>query len=167
MAKGDNKGISRIDSGSTHGWFVRGYRNNRTYSKLFSDKKCGGKRKALEMAKGYRDQLGKDLERIPKAPRARRIAIRDSRNKTGVLGVCRISKPSANGEMIDCYTVSWRTAPGVQKSTSFSVKKYGEKKAFKMAVDLRREMMRKYYGKDIFRKINTKRREKGIESEAA
>lgn len=47
-----NKGISRIDSGSTHGWFVRGYRNGKTYSKLFSDRKCGGKGKAQKNGQG-------------------------------------------------------------------------------------------------------------------
>ena len=40
------KGISRIDSTSTHGWFVRAYRNNKTYSKLLSDSKFGSRREA-------------------------------------------------------------------------------------------------------------------------
>ncbi len=66
-----NKGISRIDSGSTHGWFVRGYRNGQTYSKLFSDLKCGGKRKALALAREYRDQLLDELAKIPPSGRAR------------------------------------------------------------------------------------------------
>lgn len=66
-----NKGISRIDSGSTHGWFVRGYRNGKTYSKLFSDRKCGGKGKAQKLAREYRDQLVKKLQAIPKAPKKR------------------------------------------------------------------------------------------------
>lgn len=56
------KGISRIDSGSTHGWFVRGYKGGLTYSKLFSDKKNGGKGKALKLAKEYRDKLHKELK---------------------------------------------------------------------------------------------------------
>lgn len=51
------KGISRIDSGSTHGWFVRGYYKGKTISKLFSDKKIGGKNKALKTAKQFRDEL--------------------------------------------------------------------------------------------------------------
>lgn len=69
-----NKGISRIDSTSTHGWFVRGYRNGKTYSKLFSDRKCGGKAKALNEARTYRDELLDELAAIPKVPR---------KNKTG------------------------------------------------------------------------------------
>ncbi|MDX2109259.1 MAG: hypothetical protein SFY80_03355 [Verrucomicrobiota bacterium] len=66
-----NKGISRIDSGSTHGWFVRGYRNGKTYSKLYSDYKCGGKRKAYNEASEYRDKLLAELAEIPALPRKR------------------------------------------------------------------------------------------------
>lgn len=55
------KGISRIDSRSTHGWFVRGYKEGKTYTKLFSDKKTGGKGKALDAAKAYRDTLHAQL----------------------------------------------------------------------------------------------------------
>lgn len=151
-----NKGISRIDSGSTHGWFVRGYRNGKTYSKLFSDKKWGGKRKAQEAAKEYRNDLLNDLQDIPSKPRGRRIVFRDSRNTTGVLGVCRTSKKSANGTVNECYSVSWRPEPGIQKCTSFSIKKYGEKKAFNMAVAHRKKMLREIYGPGIIRKMNKK-----------
>lgn len=71
LTPGNEKGISRIDSGSTHGWFVRGYRNGKTYSKLFSDLKCGGREQALELARDYRDKLHDDLQRIPTKPRQR------------------------------------------------------------------------------------------------
>jgi len=61
------KGISRIDSGSTHGWFVRCYRNGKTFSKLYSDRKCGGKGKALQQAKDHRDALQERIDKsIPK-----------------------------------------------------------------------------------------------------
>jgi len=148
-----NKGISRIDSGSTHGWFVRGYKNGRTYSKLFSDMKCGGKRKAQQMAKEYRDQLHEELAAIPAKPRSRRIVYRDSRNTTGVLGVCKTRKISSNGTVNECYSVSWRPKPGIQKCTSFSIKKYGERKAFNLAVAHRKKMMREIHGSKYFREM--------------
>ncbi len=148
-----NKGISRIDSGSTHGWFVRGYKNGKTYSKLFSDLKCGGKRKAQAAARDYRDKLYEKLAQIPTKPRGRRIVYRDVRNTTGVLGVSRIAKQSPNGTIHEVYSVSWRPAPGVQKATSISIRKYGEEKALKLAVALRRKMLRQIHGPGIFRKI--------------
>ena len=152
-----NKGISRIDSGSTHGWFVRGYRNGETFSKLFSDKKCGGKGKALALARTHRNKLHKKLAAIPRKPRGRRIVYKDSRNTTGVIGVCRTAKSVPGGMVNDRYSVSWRPEPGVQKCTSFSINKYGEKRAFQLAVSHRRKMMREIYGPGIFRKLASRR----------
>lgn len=137
----NNKGLSRIDSGSTHGWFVRGYKNGKTYSKLFSDRKYEGKEKALIAARAHRDSLFNGLKLIPQSPRARRIVCRDSRNKTGILGVCKISKKGADGKINYSYSVTWRPEPGIQKCTSFSIRKYGDEEAFRLAVALRRQMM--------------------------
>jgi hypothetical protein len=60
-----HKGISRIDSKKTHGWFVRVYKNKKIYSKLFSDIKSKGREKALELALAYRDELIDKLAEIP------------------------------------------------------------------------------------------------------
>ncbi len=148
-----NKGISRIDSGATHGWFVRGYKNGKIYPKLFSDLKCGGKRNAQKEARQYRDDLYEKLAQIPTKPRGPRIVYRDVRNTTGVLGVCRQARKSPSGNIIEYYSVSWRPSPGEPKWTSFSIRKYGEKKAFKLAVALRRKMLREIHGPGIFRKM--------------
>ena len=141
-----DKGISRIDSGSTHGWFVRGYRNGKTFSRLFSDKKNGGKNAALDKARQFKQELMQKLNELPSEPRARRIVTRDARNSTGVLGVCRTRKKSPNGKLNECYSVSWRPSPGVQKCTSFSIRKYGEGKAFALAVEHRRKMLLEIHG---------------------
>ena len=151
------KGISRIDSGSTHGWFVRGYKNGKTYSKLFSDTNYGSKQKSQQIAREHRDELHADLSQIPTKRRERRIVYRDSRNATGVLGVCRTSKRSASGTVNECYSVSWRPSPGEQKCSSFSIRKYGERKAFQLAVAHRRKMMKNIYGTGIFRKLASRK----------
>ncbi len=152
-SKRRNKGISRVDLRRTHGWFVRGYKNGKVYGKLFSDKKYGGKRKAQNLARQYRDELHDKLAQIPIEPRGRRIVFRDSRNTTGVLGVCRTPKRSTNGKVNECYSVSWQPEEGVRKATSFSIRKYGEKKAFQLAVAHRRKMLRQIYGPGIFLKV--------------
>jgi len=151
-----NKGISRIESGSTHGWFVRAYKNKVVYSKLFSDKKIGGNRKALRLAREYRDILQAGLDKIPKAQRARRIVFSDARNTTGELGVSRTTKIAVNGTKHECYSVSWRPKPGIQKCTSFSIRKYGEEKAFRLAKVHRRRMMREIHGEHFYRKNSQK-----------
>lgn len=144
------KGISRIDSGSTHGWFVRAYRNKKTYSKFFSDSKFGNREKALSKAIDERDTLKKQVSKIKKKPSKRRIVQSDSRNKTGELGVSKSSKKAKNGIRYECYSVSWKPKSGNQKSTSFSIKRHGDEAALKMAIDLRRKMMRKIHGDDFY-----------------
>ncbi len=148
-----NKGITRLDSGSTHGWQVKGYKNGKIYSKLFSDLKCEGKRKAQQVARDFRDELYEKLAQIPTKPRGRRINYRNARNTSGVLGVCRTRQKRPSGKIYEYYSVTWRPSPGVQKGTSFSIRKYGEKKAFKLAVAHRRKMLRKIHGPGIFLKI--------------
>lgn len=153
MKSKKEKGISRIDSGSTHGWFVRGYRNGRTFSRLFSDMKSGGREESYKLAVEFRDILYEKIEEIPKKPRSRRVVLRDARNSTGVLGVCRTTKKSPNGNLNECYSVSWRPEPGKQKCTSFSIRKYGEKKAFQLAVAHRKKMLKEIYGPAVLNRM--------------
>jgi len=48
----------------------------------------------------------------------------------------------------------------VQKCTSFSIKKYGEKKAFKLAVEHRRKMMRDIHGPTFYRQLKKRTKQK-------
>ena len=102
------KGISRIGSASTVGWYIRVYRNKQTYARFISDSKFGGKNDALKEAIRERDRLRNEIQSIPKKPSKRRIVQHDKRNKTGVLGVTRTSKTAKNRRSYDCYTVTWR-----------------------------------------------------------
>lgn len=156
------KGISRIDSGSTHGWFVRAYKNGKTFSKLFSDGKLEGAEMALSAARDYRGSLLGKLAKIPVKPRGRRIVFRDSRNTTGVLGVSRSVKRTINGTVCQSYAVTWRPEPGVQKCTSFSITKYGDQKAFRMAVAFRLRKLREIHGNSVAQKVRGMLNEKGI-----
>ena len=49
--------IMRMDSIRTHGWQVRIKRGRKVYSKFFSDRKLGSKRKSLAAAKLWRDEV--------------------------------------------------------------------------------------------------------------
>ena len=148
----NEKGLSRVDSESTHGWYVRGYKNKKTYAKFFGDKKFGGRDESLAAAREHRDALAAELDSTP-SERLRRIVVRDSRNNTGVLGVTRMKRKSASG-ISESFCVTWKPEPGVQQSTSFSIRKYGEEAAFKMAVELRKQKMIEIFGKKGALEIN-------------
>lgn len=131
-------GISRIDSGNTHGWFVRAYRAGRTYSKFYSDLKNKGKGKALNLALAYRDELRAKLG--PPASQSYRIMRSNRSNTSGVIGVSKTKRTSANGTVREYYTVSWRPEPNLAKNKSFSIHTMGDKKAFDLACKYRRKM---------------------------
>ncbi|MDR0693462.1 MAG: hypothetical protein LBF49_02740 [Puniceicoccales bacterium] len=146
-------GISRIDSKTTRGWLVRAYRHGCRYSKLFSDRKQGGKEEALTKAKIFRNELRARISAMPTVPRTQKIVLRDKRNRTGVLGVSKLEKNGKGDKQLGFYSVTWRPARGKQKCTSFSISKYGAGVAFKKAVALRYEKLCEAYGTEIATKI--------------
>ncbi|MDR1891136.1 MAG: hypothetical protein LBQ23_03070 [Puniceicoccales bacterium] len=148
-----HRGISRIESRTTKGWLVRGYKNGNRYSKLFSDGKLGGTKDALEKAKIFRNELCDRLSKIPSKPRCQKIVSHDKRNQTGVLGISKLCKNGKGDKQLGFFSVTWRPVKGKQKCTSFSISKYGEEIAFKKAVALRYEKLCEAYGMEIATKI--------------
>ena len=157
------KGIYRIDSGTTHAWHVCRTRNGKLYAKRFSDLKYGGREKAKALAIIYRNQLNKELDAIPKGTPKRRVVASTANNKTGEMGVSRIIKTGPNGTKHECYLAHWSSKEEGQRSASFAVPKYGEEKAFKMAVAHRRKMMREILGQTEYRKYLKEMRGKKAE----
>jgi len=137
------KGISRIDSKATHGWFVRIYmRNRKVASKLFSDRKCGGREDALKKAIAFRDSYPVPEHLRPIRSQIRYLTDPPRNNKTGVVGVCRTFKRSSSGKgkKLPCFSVSWNPRPKHPKSKSFYISQYNsEEEAFQAAVRFRKE----------------------------
>ena len=141
-----SKGVIRIDSDSTHGWQVRVYRHGKTYSKLFSDRKHGGREEAFEAARAYRAELVEEVAALPAQPPARRLIRSNKNNSTGVVGISRTFKRDRRGIKHEVYAVSWNPEPGIARGTSFSIKRYGEDTAFRLACELRWKKMKEIYG---------------------
>ena len=97
----------------------------------FADRKCGGKHKALLLARIYRDGI---IRKNPPLSRKEYSSIRRRNNRTGVVGVCRYSK----GYLLKDGTVrhswyweaNWPTTPGKNRVARFSVNRFGEAGAF-------------------------------------
>ena len=140
------KGISRIDTKDTHGWNARVYFKGKSYSKLFSDNSWDGKEIALDEAIYWRDQKEMELGK----PRTDRVVVmRNPRNKTGTIGVCRkLKKYYKRGKCYteDVYEVTCTPVVGEgSKKTSVSVRKWGEKEALKRAIAIRKDMEQNIY----------------------
>ncbi|MFN3427829.1 MAG: AP2/ERF family transcription factor [Candidatus Thermochlorobacter sp.] len=140
-------GVTRVDHRNTHGWLMRLHHQGTTYTKLFSDGVYGSAKKALKAARKYRKQLGKTLgiESLSKRRRTRSVSSRNT--ATGVVGVYRLTSKGKNGVVRHYYAASWNPEPNKVKTKSFSIAKYGEAEAFRLAVEYRQSMVAKIMGR--------------------
>lgn len=131
-----NYAIARIDlpRAGTHGWQVRMQRRGIKYAKFFADGPLGGIDRSLIIARQWRDEL---LERLESEDRAR-ICQRSQRNSSGVVGVSKVTVVT-NGVQYVFWQATWSPEPGKRRCVKFSIKRYGETKAFELAVRARTE----------------------------
>jgi len=134
-----NRNITRIDRETTGGWLVRVTRKGKLTSWYFNDEQYGGKRKALTAARKYRDELEKTLRGYTAKQLAKK---KRSNNTSGVAGVRLVeeSDPRWPSEPTYQYWIAqWSPKKGVRRTKRFSVQKYGNEKAYRMALAARRK----------------------------
>ena len=126
------KGITRFDiyERGTYGYMVRIARKDHKRNQFFSDKECGGKRKALLAAIECYDEW---VEELP-APVTSK-GVKSVRNKSGRVGVHLAVNPSYRHKDVtyNSYVAAWRSEGGEREKVSFSVEKYGKKIAYQLA----------------------------------
>lgn len=128
-------GISRIDQPEkhNHGYYVRLTRNGKTQYKFFPDKSTGGKRAARRAAKEYEAELIQDAASLKRRPRKPSV-----RNTSGKVGVSR-TRYGTGPDSAEYWQAAWVDGRGTRKSAKYSIKKYGEEKAKRLALKARRE----------------------------
>jgi hypothetical protein len=146
------KGISRIDSRGTHGWYVRVKKNGKSFAKLFSDSKYNGREHALKCAKKAHAMALETMGTAQSTP-SRRLVTTDKRNKSGMVGVNKTFKTNAKGVATEYYQVTWSPAPGKIKNRQWSVHKYGREEAFRLAKNFREQIMISIYGERYTRMV--------------
>ena len=142
-------GISRVDNevSRTHGWLVTIQRRGVIYRKHFSDGVHGSRTKSFAAAQRYRDDI---VAKYPPFSMREYSSIVKKSNRSGVVGVCRYCASETRDLPEDqqrwFWVASWPLPDGKRKRVKFAVNKYGEEKAFKMALKARREAMRSLEG---------------------
>jgi len=145
VSRGSVYGISRVDNevSRTHGWLVTIQRRGVIHRKHFSDGVHGGKQKSFAAAKGYRDEV---ITNHPPFSMREYSNIVKKNNRSGVVGVCRYCASETRDLPEDkqrwFWVASWPLPDGRRKRVKFSVKKYGEEGAFKMALKARKDALR-------------------------
>lgn len=132
-----HKDITRVgqESKRSHGWYVRLRFQGKTQSKLFSDKRNGGKHTALEAAISWRNETEKRLGKT----RTDKHIVTFANSGTGVVGV-RLN------EKYNRYEICWVTPEGRQGKTSVSIRKYGKEAAFIKACTIRHQKEKERLG---------------------
>lgn len=137
----DMRNIVRYGPGAGSGWRVAIGRQSplRVYGRTFVDAQHGGAAGALAAAQDWRDAIEK---RYPGQPRSRRSLSPEASNVSGVTGVYRIIvwRPQPDGGRLPEYL--WRaitpSAIVPRRCRVFSVTRYGEEEAKRLAVAARR-----------------------------
>lgn len=140
--KNPKRNISRIETYSAAGkmyggWEVRMQRRGKKTEKFFADNSYGGKRKALNAAKLFRDEL----ERKSRKYSVKELAEKpSSRNKSGIVGVRLHQQKDTRGDYVYHYwywVAQWTDGHGRRKTKSFSCHTHGDEEAFRLAVEAR------------------------------
>lgn len=127
--------ISIIESRGTNCAWVRIKYDGNSFQQSFPFKKYGGKAKAIAAAKKVRDQQGKKIygEHWPFAKFSPRKV--SPLNSSGEIGVSYSEKDHS-------WVATWQEGRGAkrkQRNAYFSINKYGENKAKRLAIKTRRE----------------------------
>lgn len=145
-----HKNIFRFDQDASpkkpsaqHGWWFRVQRQGHRYSQFFTDNKYGGKEQALKMALKFRDVFmsqfsNNDIIESIKNGTCKPTA----RNNTGIVGVYRTTytyKKRDKEYLNDQYVATWPVGNRKYASKAFSIKRYGETEAFRLAINARAE----------------------------
>lgn len=141
--------IRRIDNERTrtHSWHVAIRCRGHAITRHFSDSVYGGKRKALKAAVAFRDATLKQFRDAGYAVWLRR---KRSPNTSGIAGVARYvnrsQTPDSSAEY-PYWQAFWRDLDSKRHTRTFSVLKYGERKARQLAIAARRTAMQEMFGR--------------------
>lgn len=126
------KNINRVEQGAC-GWRVHCKRLRREYVKYFPDG-WDGPFDSLRAAIAWRDELWARLGPSTHVP-----IKATKRSSTGILGVTREAYAIASGTVVESYRAFWTDATGHTRRRGFSIDKYGEETARRMALKARRD----------------------------
>lgn len=135
-----NPGICRVDQPKKHrhGFSVRVQRHRKIYSAFFSDRACGGRRRAFTAAQGFLRELRQIVGPLDRRLLAQRMA---GYGKSGITGVSRIVVRRLDGLAV-YWQARWSPEPYGVRRRVFSVAKYGERQARQMAIRARQAGVR-------------------------
>ncbi len=133
------KGITRIENYKRRadGWWVRLQRQGRKFSKFFKDSDFASKDAAFEAAQTFYNQLAAEHPKATPQEHAERKTARTGE----IIGVRRLLKIDErwNGSIYEVWEAKWSHGKKRQRVKTFSIEKYGEQEAKRLAIEARLE----------------------------
>jgi hypothetical protein len=128
----ETTGIRRIDNPltRTHSWHVSIQRRKKIITRHFSDGVYGGEEESYQAALAFWHETDQAQ------PQILRMEYADILRKNNTSGVPGVSKHKSDGR--EYWNARWPTSVGESKSAKFSVAKYGDQKAFELALAARK-----------------------------
>lgn len=141
MAPRPNYGISRIEQEEkkNFGWNVRVTYKGKTTHKYFPDKSCGGKNKALKLAREFRDGV---LKKMPKGKQEAASRALRKVKKSGVVGVTHVVSNAGGGKSYEYWQAAWEDKAESRRTAKFSISRYGNKEALALAIQARKDAVK-------------------------
>ena len=136
-------GICRIDQQHkrTHGFFVRVRRKGKTHSAFFTDLRYGGKAEALAAAQAHQLKLAAKLGSPVQMSRRAWAEIRRRKGSCSIVGVQKLVVRRGK-RPVTYWKATWSPEPYVVRRKVFSVKKFGARKAKRLAIRARQAGLR-------------------------
>jgi len=134
------KGITRIENykNRVDGWQVRLQSRGEKFSKFFKDSDYKSKDTALKSARRFYNQLCKENPKSTRQDHAERKTVRTGE----IIGVRRLLKVDKRWSEEHIYVVweaKWSHKKYQRRVRTFSIEKYGEEEAKRLAVEARQQ----------------------------
>jgi hypothetical protein len=136
-------GICRIDQPEkhNHGYFVRLQRRGKIHSAFFADQKHGGRAQALAAAQEHHRKLAAKLGTPVQLSRRQWAELRRRKGSCSIVGVQK-QVVRREGKVRKYWMATWSPEPYVVRRKAFSIRKYGSRKAKRLAIRARRAGLR-------------------------
>jgi hypothetical protein len=135
-----HRNVLRVDREHFHGWVVSVKRRGRNHNlDHYRDARYGGRVKALRAAIKRRDEMEAEL------PPATCLRERDSRSKTGMVGVT-LTIRRRGARVLRYWLANWVELDGRREHRTFAVAKYGAARARSLAERARQQAVERILG---------------------
>jgi hypothetical protein len=132
------KGITRIEGykNRVNGWQVRFQCRGESFSEFFKDSDYADKDEALKAARKFYNQLLKEHPRLTRQEHAQRKTARTGE----IIGVRRLLKTDKRwGHTYEVWEARWSPKKYQRRVRTFSIEKYGEEAAKRLAIEARQK----------------------------